>query len=110
LLEKGNIKLPSNHHVLLGFVINEKHRPFPKPTTYNVVSAGNPRELFVRTIRLWGALPDPEGRTFKQIASMVLGLGTAIIGRTMVDFRDYFYQDDGGCMACALEDDRAGSS
>lgn len=64
-------------------------------------NAATPRELFGRIIRLWGSRPDPsEGLTFKQIANLVLGLGTdanaSIIGRTIVDFHDYFYQPDGG--------------
>jgi hypothetical protein len=56
-------------------------------------------ELFKKIIRLWGARPDPtEPLTRKQIANLVLGSGTdenaSIIGRTIVDFREYFKYDD----------------
>ena len=58
-------------------------------------------ELFEKIVRIWGARPDPgDSLTFKQIAALVLGAGTdenaSIIGRTIVDFRDYFYEADGG--------------
>ena len=51
------------------------------------------KELFEKTIRLWGARPDPtEPFTRKQIANLVLSSGTnenaSIIGRTIVDFQD----------------------
>lgn len=56
-------------------------------------------ELFGKIIARWGARPDPsESLTFKQIANLVIGSGTSenasIIGRTIVDFRDYFYRPD----------------
>jgi hypothetical protein len=59
------------------------------------------RDLFEKIVRKWGARPDPsEGLTLNQIAALVLGSGTSenasIIGRTIVDFHDYFYQADGG--------------
>src|SRR5271165_6780382 len=58
------------------------------------------RELFEKIIHKWGARPDPsEGLTLNQIAALILGSGTSenasIIGRTVVDFHDYFYQGDG---------------
>jgi hypothetical protein len=57
------------------------------------------KDLFEKIIRLWGARPDPtEPFTRKQIAYLVLDSGTdenaSIIGRTIVDFRDYFKYDD----------------
>lgn len=57
------------------------------------------KEVFENIIRLWGARPDPtEPFTRKQIANSVFGSGTdenaSIIGRTIVDFRDYFKYDD----------------
>jgi hypothetical protein len=59
----------------------------------------NSKELFEKIIGLWGARPDPtDPLTRKQIANLVLGSGTdenaSIIGRTIVDFRDYFKHDD----------------
>lgn len=57
------------------------------------------KELFEKIIRTWGARPDPtELLTFNQIATLVLGSGTSenasIIGRTIVDFKDYFKAED----------------
>lgn len=78
------------------------HRADKAMTFENMITpnAATPRELFDQIIRIWGARPDPsEGLTLKQIANLVLGGGTdanaAIIGRTIVDFHDYFHQPDG---------------